>query len=269
MNELRSILLHVDAAPRCSERARLAAALAAQQGAALDAVYAATPAVLTQPFALAEGALATLQLLEDLDEGRRSQARQRLQDAAGAATWSTIGEAMPVPGMVPLALLADLLVLGQHDAENPLAAGTPPDFVESLLLACGKPALVVPCVGSYASVGQRVLVAWKSTPESAHALAAALPLLRSATEVHLIGVSPDDQPRLQSMFERHGISAAVRRHAPLSDHTGELLLSLAADVGADLMVMGCYGHSRARELVLGGVTRTVLGAMTLPVLMAH
>ena len=269
MNSLRSILLHIDAAPRCSERLRLAAALAAQQGAVLDALYAVTPAMLAQPFALAEGALATLQLLQDLDVQREERARQALLQAGCSATWQTIGEQMPVPGFVAPALLADLLVLGQHDVVNPQAAGTPTDFIESVLLASGRPALVVPRVGRFDHVGGCALVAWKATSESAHALASALPLLRGARELHLIGVSPDDLPRLQTMFQRHSIAAAVHRHAPLADHTGELLLSLAADVEADLLVMGCYGHSRARELVLGGVTRTVLASMTLPVLMAH
>ena len=84
------------------------------------------------------------------------------------------------------------------------------------------------------------------------------------------GAPPAAADSLEGYLRLHGVAAPIQRHgAVASSSAGDGLLSLAADVGADLLVMGCYGHSRARELVLGGASRTVLKSMTLPVLMAH
>jgi len=266
---LRSILLHVDAAPRCAERLRVAQALAARHGAALDLLYAVTPAVLSQPLGLAEAAAATMQVLQEVDDERRHAAEHMVREAGAGAAWTVASEASPLAGLAEQALFADLLVMGQHDAAQPWLAGTPADFVESVLLSSGKPALVLPFVGRFETIGERVLLAWKPTREAAHALAAALPLLRGARELHVVGASDDERPRLATCLARHGVGATPRHHAALEGNAGELLLSLASEFDADLLVMGCYGHSRAREWVLGGATRTVLQSMTLPVLMAH
>jgi nucleotide-binding universal stress UspA family protein len=266
---LRSILLHVDAAPRCAERLRVAQALAARHGAALDLLYAVTPAVLSQPLGLAEAAAATMQVLQEVDDERRHAAERMVREAGAGAAWAVAGEASPLSGLVEQALFADLLVMGQHDAAQPWLAGTPVDFVESVLLSGGRPALVLPFVGRFETVGERVLLAWKPTREAAQALAAALPLLRGARTLHVVGASDDERPRLATFLARHGVAATPRHHAPLEGNAGELLLSLASEFDADLLVMGCYGHSRAREWVLGGATRTMLRSMTLPVLMAH
>jgi len=75
--------------------------------------------------------------------------------------------------------------------------------------------------------------------------------------------------RLRQWLARHDIAIEVEREAVRGVGVGEWLLSRAADLGSDLLVMGGYAHARMRELVLGGVTRTMLGAMTIPVLMAH
>jgi nucleotide-binding universal stress UspA family protein len=102
---------------------------------------------------------------------------------------------------------------------------------------------------------------------------AALPFLRGASSVHLVeedGDSTQAAPvQIREYLRLHGVSR-VHEQARFSEHrAGEQLLSLAEDCRAGMIVMGCYGHSRARELVLGGVTRTVLESMKVPVLMAH
>jgi len=141
------------------------------------------------------------------------------------------------------------------------------------LIASGKPALVLPYIGMPPPIFSNVLVAWKETPQAAHALSAALPLLASANAVHIAidgDISAQNKSALRKLLHCHGL-AEPEFHALSSSaaDAGALMLSMAADVSADLMVMGCCGHSRARELVLGGASRSVLGAMTLPVLMAH
>ena len=104
----------------------------------------------------------------------------------------------------------------------------------------------------------------------------ALPLLKKARAVHLAMAEADeDEGRIEGGLDlvhwlnTHGIEPQVHRSAVATDTPGESLLSLAADLSADLLVMGCYGHSRARELMLGGASRTVLRSMTLPVWMSH
>lgn len=110
---------------------------------------------------------------------------------------------------------------------------------------------------------------------SGGALAAALALLRGARRIDLTAEADAELPgagagEVEAYLRLHGVEAAVERHAGLpADAAGEGLLSLCVSVGADLLVMGCYGHGRVRELVLGGASRTVLASMTVPVLMAH
>jgi len=279
MSNLRSILLHIDPSPSSLKRLVLAHELAALHDARVTALYASTPMTLSLPLAMAEGAAEMLPMLQQLDIDYRDQAKALFDRSEATATtpflWRELREGPTITGVAGQALCHDLLILGQHDPSDPMTVGVPSDFVPSVLLASGRPALVVPYVDTGATVGKQVLIAWKPTRESAHAVSAAIPFLQHAHRIHLTTAAGHDvdatQPgALEEYLRLHGVQAPFERHSPLpSDEPGEGLLSLAADVGADLLVMGCYGHSRARELVLGGASRTVLKSMTLPVLMAH
>jgi nucleotide-binding universal stress UspA family protein len=279
MSTLRSILLHLDASPRSAARLLLTRELAARHDARVTALYAMAPSAFSVPFAMAEGAVEAFSIFQQLDRDRRDDARalfdQSITGAAMPMHWREQSEAALIPGVVQRALCADLLVLGQHDASDPLTVGVPTDFVASVLIASGRPALVIPYAGEWATIGGEVLIAWKPTRESAHAVSSAIPLLRRAGRVHLAAEVDRDTPGasvadLEDYLRLHGVRAPIERHAAVpSAEPGEGLLSLAADAGADLLVMGCYGHGRARELILGGATRTVLKSMTLPALMAH
>jgi nucleotide-binding universal stress UspA family protein len=279
MSSLRTILLHIDASPRSVQRLALAHALAARYGARVTALYASTPTALTLPFVMGHGAAEMLPVLQQLDIDYRDNIKALFDRAEADATapllWNELREARLIPGFARQALCADLLVLGQHDASDPLTVGVPSDFIPSVLIASGRPALVVPYVGLGTAFGEDVLIAWKPTRECAHAVSAAIPFLQQTRRIHLAiaddADSVGDQARaLEDYLRLHGVEAPIQRRAAVpSGEPGEGLLSLAADAGADLLVMGCYGHSRTRELVLGGATRTVLQSMTLPVLMAH
>jgi hypothetical protein len=171
-----------------------------------------------------------------------------------------------------------------------------PGFAGSVLVGAGTPLLFVPAVDALPAdadgaprCGHRVLVAWSPTRESTRALRDAMPLLAGAEQVELVTLaeadgSAPDLDGVRSYLQRHGVTARVhvlpRGSAPLSAGllgggwtpdvpVAEALLSHAADTGADLIVMGGYGHARLRELALGGVTRTMLKSMTVPVLMSH
>lgn len=278
MSETTSILVHLDATPHAAVRVHAAAALARALGAQAFGLYAVRPVYAQYPYSLSLSAEAA-GLLQQVEEDRLARARAAFDAAAaGAATpleWAT-AEGDAVRSVVRAALCHDLLVLGQQDVDDELRADVPPDFVPATIIGSGRPALVLPLVQRIdAPIGRTVLVAWKPSREAARALDAAMPLLRRARQVHVAmwseaGASPqDDRAELEAHLRRHGVDAEIRHEGGPTEDVGELLLSLGCDLDADLLVMGCYGHGRLREWVLGGASRTVLRAMTLPVLMAH
>jgi len=278
MSSLRSVLVHVDASGRCPARLAFARALAARHEAEVAGLLAVAPAFADLPFAYAAGGEAAA-AMQQIDADRRQHARAAFDDAnrgAGAAMqWLAPGTSAPIAAFVEAGFSHDLLLLGQRDANDATNVGVPPDFVEAVVMGSGKPVLVLPYVGEYKAHADVVLIAWKPGREAARAVDGTLPLLRGARQIHVLrAVEGEESPTrdvgaLEAHLARHGIGAPVVQHGRSGALTGEALLSLAADVGAGLLVMGCYGHSRAAEWMLGGVTRTVLKSMTLPTLLAH
>jgi nucleotide-binding universal stress UspA family protein len=171
----------------------------------------------------------------------------------------------------------DLIVLGQPDPDDTTAALYRPR-PEEVALAVGRPVLVIPYAGSWTQIGRRVLVGWDSSREATRAISDAMPLLAGAEAVTILAVDPAHGPAghgevpgadIALHLARHGVKATIEATVSAGIGAGNALLSRASDLEADLLVMGAYGHSRVRELLLGGVTRTILDSMTLPVLMAH
>jgi nucleotide-binding universal stress UspA family protein len=279
MSTLRSILLHFDASTRSANRLLLCRDVAALHDAQVTALYATIPSVYSVPYVMADGGAELLPLLQKIDTDRRNEARALFDRAVSSGTskviWRELDTEPLIPGVISHALCADLLVFGQHDPADPSTTGIPGDLIASVMIGSGRPSLVIPYLDICASVGQNILIAWKPTREAAHAVSAAIPFLRRARRVNLVaddGYEGDGggAASVVDYLRLHGVTAPIeRRSAVPSKSSGEALLSLASDVEADLLVMGCYGHSRARELVLGGASRTVLDSMTLPVLMAH
>ncbi len=285
MSEFKSILLHLDAAANGSARLELAMRLARAHRSRVDALYAVLPVVLQYPFAFA-GDVPGAALLMNYEAEQRERIKAAFETdrrrAAGAADTPVVNwhetEDDPVHAFTQLAWGTDLMLLAQHDPAADAYSGVAPDFAASVLVASGKPGLVMPFIGAGAKLGETVLIAWKPGPEAARAVTAALPLLQRAKRVHLAlwdeaeDVRDDAPQPIQGYLADHGITPTLHRSrltGPEAHAVGELLLSLAADVQADLLVMGCYSHGRAREWVLGGATRTVLQGMTLPVFMVH
>ena len=274
MSLIRSILLHLDATPSSAARLELARQLALRNEATLSAMFVAAPPQRPVQLAISESPAALFQPLDaSAMEGTKS-----LFDAVAAQGGPSLrwleGRGEPVDAFCRQALYADLLVLGQSEP-HPTPGSAPSNFVESVLIDTGKPALVLPCTGEFKIIGRDVLIGWNATPQAARAVAAALPWLRSAHRVHVLEAVDPARPTepgeldIAHYLQFHGSVPALHRLRSSAANMGDTLLSLAADVDADLLVMGCYGHSRAREFVLGGASRTVLRTMTLPVLMAH
>jgi nucleotide-binding universal stress UspA family protein len=278
MTDFKQVLVHLDASDTAGARLHAARSIADRAGAAVAALYAAFPAYLDVAYAydLAPG---LVEGLAEIDASRLADARGAFDDEmrseGPAAVWSEATDIPVVDAFVQQALYADLLVLGQENPSCP-APGVPQEFAQSVIIASGKPALLIPHIGWNRGVGEIAVIAWKESRESARAVAYALPLLRYSREVHVLAwdESRDSPVRgqrldLRRFLHQHGVE--VEWHAGESEPKliGQMMLSRAFDLDADLLVMGCYGHSRARELVLGGASRTVLRSMTLPVLMAH
>lgn len=274
MSPLKSLLVHLDGTARAETRLRLALQLAGDCDARVSALFAVAP--LYPPVLPMPGG-AALPLAGKIDLDHRIKAMGAFERARGgskqACEWLELAGEPVTATFARRALSADLLFLGQRDPGDAQGFDVPADFVESVLIDGGRPALVIPYAGAANIAPKTVLIAWKSTREAAHAVTAALHFLRGAKQVHLVDHDDDETQaapvQVREYLRRHGV-AQVHEQARLSErHAGEDLLSLAADCGAEMIVMGCYGHSRARELVLGGATRTLLQSMTVPVLMAH
>ena len=280
---LGQLLVHLDATPQAMQRLDVAGRMGQAQRCAVTALYAVTPSLLDLPFPPEVGPEIAASL-RDLDDERRAGVRkafdQSLALQALDASWAEARGASVVAAFSQQALFADLLVLGQHDPSGVSQDGVPPDFVEEVMARSGKPALVLPYVGLPATLGETIAIAWKPTREAARAVAAAAPLLQRARRVHVLSWSVSDaqqedgsisgeQLSLNGYLKRLGVEATWHHGGQEPPQMGELLLSRAFDLEADLLVMGCYGHSRAREWVLGGATRSILSTMTVPVLMAH
>lgn len=211
-------------------------------------------------------------------EAEKEQAQRKEKFLGAAQTAGLRAETVPVSGSIDgsakqFALLArhfDLTVIGQvEDASSADEA-----LLEAALFESGRPVLMVPYVHRAPTRLERAMVAWDGSEVAARAIAGAMPLLAHARHVQVVTVPNDrtgvDHPgfNIARHLARHGLPVELKV-TPSTMDVGNTLLSLAADEGADFLVMGAYGHSRMRELILGGATRQILQSMTLPVLMAH
>jgi nucleotide-binding universal stress UspA family protein len=275
----KTILVHLDDEPRCAERVALAAQLAVQHGAHL--VGASPTGWPDVPIAvngvlpdMATAVALSAAELRAIAEERATVFERQARAAEVASFASRVVEGEPLDVTARLGRSADLVVVGQTDLDADIP-GIARDFPQQVALATGGPVLVVPYAGRFAGIGRDVLVAWKDVREAARAVRDALPLLAKARRVILLELVPPETSadtaalaELQEHLARHGIAADARREATAID-TGNALLSRAADLGADSIVMGAYGHTRLREWVLGGMTKHLLEHMTVPTLMTH
>jgi nucleotide-binding universal stress UspA family protein len=185
-----------------------------------------------------------------------------------AASFAGAGEQL---GMI--ARRFDLVVVGQAEPQKDTVAEL---IAESALFESGRPVIVVPYIQKAPLKLDRVMVCWDGSRAATRAIADAMPLLERAGTVELVIIA--DEPGKQDEITgadmgqhlaRHGLNVDVKRISGGDIDVADALLSHAADANIDFMVMGGYGHSRLREFVLGGVTRSILRAMTVPVLMSH
>jgi nucleotide-binding universal stress UspA family protein len=262
---LKDILVHLDHSASSAARLEVAVGLAKQHQARLTGLL-----VDRQPYPVAAAAEAVQARFEVMAAGAGIEAQWHYMDASGTVVGTT-------EIIRSFAHCSDLVVLGQPSRET-ADAGIPFDLPAGLVLISGLPVLVVPYAGSFAAVGERVLVAWKAGRESTRALNDALPILQVARQVEILTVQDPDtssagdtrlSAELCSHLARHGVTAKATRLLAGSVPLGDVFLNRACDEGFDLLVMGAYAHGKEGRPELGLVARQLLRQMTVPVLMSH
>ncbi len=277
----KNILVQVDSTQACAGRIDAAVALASRLEAHLTGLY------LVPEFIGAGFASGYLTAEVQSAIAREAAARAQTALAAFDETATRAGVAHEtrhelgyegefVDLLAIHARYADLLILGQVDPDDEAFGGR--HLSESVILAAGRPAIVVPYIGASRPIGERIAIAWDASREAARAVNDAMPLLIQAGSVSVVMVNPQpsllghgDEPGADIALHlaRHGVKVEVKTIEAPELPPADALLSHVADASVDLLVLGLYGHSRLRETVLGGVSRSMLRSMTVPLLMAH
>ena len=276
----KSVLVHLDDDRHCEGRVGLASRFALNFDAHLAGLYVMSQPELPRYARTRMGADLFHDRVVEIQREQIGAMTARFHDVTTKAGMSgaemRVSGKDPVDAMTMHARYADLLIMGQSDPEDEQSMMTP-DFVDRVLLSVGRPVLVMPYAGTFPTIGKQVLLAWNASREAARAVADALPLLKRADKVTVFAVNPgrtgdhgkEPGADISLFLARHGVKAEAASSESGGMEVGPWLLSRAADLGTDLIVRGGYGHSRIRELALGGVTRTMLHHMTVPVLMSH
>jgi len=275
--QYKDILVHVDSFEKSQARLEIAIQVAAQHDAHLTGLYV-VPNLYIPP--LQDMAQLPPEYIEQQTELSDEDAKKAelnfyeiVKNADVTHEWRK-AEGNPVDVIRLQSRYSDLLILGQR---NPNAANQFGDLPDGLILTIGRPVLIVPYSTDIRNIGTRVMVGWDASAQAARAVHDAIPLINDAGKVDIIAINPNDGDEhgetpcadISLHLSRHGINVEAQSITVNDIGIADILLSRAADKGVDLFVMGAYGHSRWRELVLGGVTAHMLDHMTMPVLMAH
>jgi len=276
---LGEIVVFIDGRTESAGILEFAGILAQEHGARLISVFMQPEPTVTpaETFARGKGMHSVIEVhraqLERIEADYRALFEDIVRRHGIRSEWKSLPYLSSEVGVH--AYYADLVVIARPESAGQTAG--PPGLAESLVLSSGRPIIVLPPRGTVSRI-RRILVAWNATRESIRAVADALPLLVKAEAVEVLVVDHQRHPAGHSQepgadiarhLARHGVHVEVRRLSSGGKNVGRLLLSQAAAFGADLVVMGAYGHSHLREWMFGGVTRTVLYEAGLPVLMSR
>lgn len=275
---IKDILVHVDSTKALSERLGYAISLAEKHNAHLTALYIVPkfpmPAYVDVPIGPGVVEEAMQLMREEADKTHK-----RVSEISGntdvTLEWRQ-EEGDPDRIMTEHGRYADLIIMGQPnpDESGELGFWT----TEHVLLNMGRPTLVVPYIGAPSEVGGRILVAWNGSAQAVRAINDAIPVLQKAQYVQVLSVNPRksdmDEKQVPGAdishhLARHSVNVEAESMEATEASVANLLLSHVSDMSADMIVMGAYGHSRFREIVLGGVTRHLIRHMTVPVFMSH
>lgn len=276
----KTVLVHLDESSRSALRVKVAAEIAI----AGNAHLIGTAVTGVSRFIYQDGNISAsdpnltihLNFLRERAEKAIASFGKSMQEFGVASFESVIANDEAGGGIGLQARYSDLVVVGQTNRDEP-SPSVLPDFPEYIVMNSGRPVLIVPYTGDFNTVAKRPLISWDASRESTRAVTDAIPLLKRADLVQVAIFNPKTTPDAHGeqpgadialYLARHGIKVEVSVHKTSTD-IGNALLSLAHDLDSDMLVMGGYGHSRFREMIMGGVTRTILESMTIPVLMSH
>lgn len=276
----KTVLVHVDETSRSNFRVKFAAEIAMLDGAHLigTAVTGVSRFIYQDGNISANDPNLTIHLnfLRERAEKATAIFNKTVSELGLSSYESAIANDEAGGGIGLQARYSDLVVLGQTNRDEP-SPSVLPDFPEYIVMNSGRPVLIIPYTGDFTTVAKRPLISWDASRESTRAVTDAIPLLKRADLVQVaifnLKAQPDahgEQPGadIALFLARHGVKVEVSVHKTSTD-IGNALLSLSHDLDSDMIVMGGYGHSRLREMIMGGVTRTVLESMTVPVFMSH
>ena len=275
---LSTLLVHVDDSPHAETRIEAAARLAAEHGARLVGLASASVARLSTDVARYLPAAEIDRMARAARDGAeaclaRFETIARRHELAGVER--RLADQSTVDAIVQAARYADLVVVSQ--GQDQTIGDTPFEQPADIVEQAGRPVLILSRAWRNQPLGRRIAAAWDGSREAVRALTDALPLLRRAEQVDLLVFNSRARPVAHGeepgadiglWLTRHGVRVQVIRDTVDID-IGSALLSRIADLGSDLVVMGGFGHSRLRESLFGGVTRTMLESMTVPVVMSH
>ena len=274
----KDILVHVDNFANSPARLKAAIKLAESNDARLTGLY-----VLFKPYlpgyVEVQISAEILEKQAELVKQQAEKAEKKFKAATGKnglqSEWR-VEEGDTAKIFSQQARYHDLAVVGQGHPDSYIFVADR-EMPDRMILSCGRPVLVIPYVGDFETIGENVMVAWDAGTMATRAVHDALPILKAAKTVTVMVVNPKDGDNdignlpgadISAHLARHGVNAEAD-HVRSDLDPGNMLLSRAADKGADLIVMGAYGHARWTEIVLGGVTKHMLNSMTVPVLMSH
>jgi nucleotide-binding universal stress UspA family protein len=269
---MRTILLHIHNDCEQESRLQVALDLARLDGGHICCVQVApVEAFAVDPYGGMFGLAAIVDTIHEQDRMARLAIEARLLREGVAWDWRCYDGSV-VESLIDEARLTDVVVLSQPCSGRQTPDSTLP-IVGDIALHTRAPVLMVPRGCRQIDASRNVLLAWNGSSEAAHALRLSLPLLAHAGCVHVVEVS-DDARGLPSAtaavwLARHGIAAELHDWPAKGRRPSVALLHAVAELDARYVVMGAYGHSRLRETVLGGVTRELIEAATVPLLLAH
>jgi nucleotide-binding universal stress UspA family protein len=269
---IKHILIHIDSGSGSDVRVTLALQLARRLQAYVTGLFVVPSPDLMIPPDSGGGAAAIATAIAAMEEaadaiGGRFLAMLEADQLMGE--WIRL-TGSPVMLVTRHAAAADLVILGQHDPLHSAILEMP----EDIILSCGRPVLMVPHTGQFERVGEQVVIAWNGSREAVRALHDALPLMDRSRAVAIVSVNPKEEAtevgdQLVRHLARRGLNAEAETVRNKELAAADAVLRRAASSGSDLIVMGAYGHSRLREMILGGMTQEMLRRMDRPVLMAH
>lgn len=276
----KTVLVHVDESKNSLKRTQIAHQIASKfdahiTGIALTGIsryiFESTDLGVGDP-----NIMLHLSALRERAEKAIAQFKQASEGLGIATTECLIANDEANGGLGLRARYADLIIIGQTNRDEP-SPSVMSDFPEFMVVNSGRPVLVIPHTGETNGIAENCVIAWDGSREAARAITDAIPLLKQSKLVQVLIINPEKQGEAHGeepgadialYLARHGIKVDIASR--FSTHsTGTAILGACKELGADLLVMGGYGHSRFREMIMGGTTRTILEKMTIPVLMSH